>query len=306
MEKNSLYSGSGYRETAGSRPGQGGPGRGGDPAGDGKPAKRGGRLRLVLMTLPFLLLLYLVMLLAAYLDYADRVVDYDILVPGDWAQWDGIDFDREGDSIVLSRDRYMAPHLEMEIGDTLQRQSRVAIHSRGRLGGYSGGAYTLMAVKTTIGDTLVVAVDREGRVALVSDPFASPDFSDARFEGEYEMLLLIDRGTGSSELFLDGRRVVSNTWSGAENHINKLWVGSIWIGGGANYGAPIDHEIYEVVVGSEEMAAVYMPFGSYVLNNLSAWRLLIPLPLWLLFMAVVSALIKQKQNRFGEEGAAAA
>ncbi len=54
------------------------------------------------------------------------------------------------------------------------------------------------------------------------------------------------------------------------------------------------------------MAAAYMPFGSYLLNNLSAWRLLIPLPLWLLFMAMVGAITGRDRKKYGEEGMTAA
>ncbi len=215
-------------------------------------------LILILISFFILFIVYIVVLEPTLSDYRYMVHEYEIYLPAGWDQWEGIDYTMAGDNILLSREKYMAPNLELEIGDLLQRHSNAVFRNTGRLGGHTGGAYTVFAVRTTAGDMLAVAVDRQGQLALVSDPMAAPEFSESRvlfgaskLEGEYELLLLIDRGTTNCELYLNGTKVLEEQWPGAENPVTKLWIGSIWIGGGANYGAPIDHEVYEFTVGSK-------------------------------------------------------
>ncbi len=164
-----------------------------------------------------------------------------------------------------------------------------------------------MAVRTTAGDTLAVAVDRLGQMALVSDPMIMPDFEEStlffngnKLEEEYELLLLIDRGTSNLDLYLDGTKVITKYWVGGDNPVTKLWIGSIWIGGGANYGAPIDHEIYDLVVGCDNMAGVYMTYRGFLLDRMPLWAFEAPLFPWLLFLIIISSWRRGKGNNLSD------
>jgi hypothetical protein len=271
-----------------------------------KPRRDHSRRNLILVSVVFLFLAYLLLLELVHSGYRNRAQDYEVYLPPGWSGWEGLDYTVENDIVLLSSDIYMAPHVKLEVGNLMQRHSSAAIRTTGFLGSYTGGAYTLLAVKTTLNDTLVVAVDREGRLALVSEPLQEPIFTAGAALGgdhllidDYELLLLIDRSSRLCDVYLNGNRVISEEWAGAENPVALVWTGSIWIGGAADYGAPIEHEIYDLEIGSAEMVTAYQSFGSYLGENIPRWILALPLALWLLLLVIIILLTRRRGPEAG-------
>ena len=265
--------------------------------------------KLLLTLLAFLLffLLWGIFLFFNFKQYSNNEPEIYFTNDRNWSGWGGLDYTKDHGEVHISRVRYMAPHIHYYFSlEEVQAVQEVAVLKVNmQLDRFMNNLFGIMTVYFPQGN-ICVAVDREGRVAIVTDPEGEPVFSNRRIQlGEkHDIYLLLDSYKGEVTAYIDGRKAVTVERFFDFYPLTDVWLGSPWIGGNNHFGAPLGFTVRDFNIGDENLLTHDRSFldflGIYLTENY--WRWLIPFILFIIiFFAVriVNNIIREKSERGG-------
>ena len=171
--------------------------------------------------------------------------------------WNGVDYswDKENNLIQLSRQEYLAPNIMFPIPLEQAPQELLVFHFRVNVSKYTDNALTLGALVFPQG-SLALIINDDGNIGIARELFDQPKFVDSIFNSlsndEWQDIhVYVNSKKDLLQIYLNNHQVLSEQWDDEIYPLQEIWLGSIWLKGPANYGAPLDLKYDSIEIANE-------------------------------------------------------
>lgn len=174
--------------------------------------------------------------------------------------WRGLDFEwktqQDKDKIIsLSRKKYLTPYFMHKLSLEESPPETFVWHFQVFIDSFTDEAVTVGTVLFPI-EPLVLVVDQKGRLGVSHSLFAAPAYSTSlkkhiRKKQWEDIYVFIDNTKQQYTVYINNKKVISNTWKAPTYPLKEIWLGCIWIKGGGGYGSPLGVSYNNITLGTK-------------------------------------------------------
>lgn len=191
--------------------------------------------------------------------------------------WENIDAEliteiqegKSNGSVKLASKKYLSPYLIYNFPNGQSPPDNFVWHFKVRQSSFTSNSMTLGALCFST-KPIVLIIDKEGRVGVSHHIFSPPKYasklttklSKAQWQDVY---VDIDSKKQQLTIYIDEQKVLSQPYKELTYPLQKVWLGTIWVGGSENYGIPLDVSFDDVTIGNKGLLPK-PSFPEYVLN----------------------------------------
>lgn len=197
-------------------------------------------------------------------SFSEGINNWTVL-DGTWKAKDGY----ENGVIQLSKKQYAAPYIEKDLQLSQSPPESFVWQTRLKVSSFTGNALTLGTVAFPNGQITLV-INKNNQLGVSYNLFDKPVYSQGPFSSLnrnkwYDIYVLVDGSKKKIIVYVGNKQVLTNPYISSTLPVQELWLGSIWLEGGGQYGAPLD-VCYSTVNLENNGALPKLSFLPYTMN----------------------------------------
>lgn len=237
-------------------------------------------IKIVGVSIISLIVLFFSIELISYVLYRSSFPDrvdwfYDDFSTG-MEDWTGLDANYQQTSkeasgvVILAKDKYFAPSIMRSLNLTEMGQESFVYHFRVYVSSFQGDAMTL-GVVTYASGLFTIVENEDGYLGISTDLMAEAEFSknrNARVEKDtwQDIYFYYNNDANTIKLYNGKDRALILKNQTVSMPLSEIWLGSIWIGGTENYGAPMGVEYDDVSISNQGILP-RLNFWEYIMSQ---------------------------------------
>ncbi|OEF97366.1 hypothetical protein [Desulfuribacillus alkaliarsenatis] len=156
---------------------------------------------------------------------------------------------------ALSRHLYVAPNIHRDIQLEESPPDNVVWHFSTRIDSFTEEAFTLGGIYFPT-ESVVIVMDRKGKIGVAGNIFEIPKYTSTRRhviskEKWHEVYVHINNSDKAINIYLDNAIVYRGEWNSPSYPVKELRLGTVWLKGAGEYGAPTSVYYDQVSIANE-------------------------------------------------------
>lgn len=157
--------------------------------------------------------------------------------------------------VKLSVNKYFAPHLKHEMAENETPPDSFVFKFKVRVSNFTGEAITLGTLSFAT-QPIVIVANQDRQVGIAHDMFTNPIYSNnlkGRLKKDewQDVYVMVDGRKQTLTVYINNSKAISESFKDITYPLKQIWLGTIWVKGGGNYGAPMDVSFDDVTIGNE-------------------------------------------------------